>query len=84
MNPEVDSLAVLGSVIEELMDVTPVGDVDALNDCKARRQRLVDALEEYGFRYYRGGRVLPTGQMPEVSSIAAPSASLDSHRTLWG
>lgn len=75
MNPEVDSLAVLGGVIEELMDVTPVGDVDALNDCKARRQRLVDALEEYGFRYYRGGRVLPTGQMPEVSSIAAPSAS---------
>jgi len=75
MNQEVDSLAVLGGVIEELMDVTPVGDVDALNDWKARRQRLVDALEENGFRYYRGGRVLPTGQMPEVSSIAAPSAS---------
>jgi hypothetical protein len=75
MNPEVDSLAVLGGVIEELMDIPPVGDADVLNDWKTRRERLVVALEENGLRYYRGGRVLPTGQMPEVLSVAAADAN---------
>lgn len=32
---------------------------------KANRERVVQVLEESGFRYYRGGRVMPTGQTPE-------------------
>lgn len=75
MNPEVDSLAVLGGVIEELMDIQPVGDTDAIKDWQIRRAGLVVALEDNGFRYYRGGRVLPIGQMPEVSALAATDAS---------
>jgi hypothetical protein len=34
-------------------------------------------LEENGFRYYRGGRVLPTGQIPEE---VQPSPALSGHR----
>jgi hypothetical protein len=74
MNPEVDSLAVLGGVIEELMDLQPAGDADVIKDWQIRRAGLVVALEDNGFRYYRGGRVLPIGQMPELSSFAAADA----------
>jgi hypothetical protein len=73
MNPEVDSLAVLGSVIEELMDVTPVGDVDALNDWKARRQRLVDTLERNGFRYYLQRQKSVIGEKNTLRSIVITS-----------
>jgi hypothetical protein len=73
MNPEVDSLAVLGSVIEELMDVTPVGDVDALNDWKARRQRLVDTLERNGFRYCLQRQKSVIGEKNTLRSIVITS-----------
>jgi hypothetical protein len=73
MNPEVDSLAVLGSVIEELMDVTPAGDIDALNDWKARRQRLVDALERNGFRYYLQRQKSVVGEKNAMRSVLITS-----------
>jgi hypothetical protein len=72
-DPSVDSLAVLGNILEEFMDTEPQ-DPDAAVAWKADRERVVKALDENGFRYYRGGRVLPTGEPPEVAyPLATPS-----------
>jgi len=73
MDPSVDSLAVLGNVLEEFMDAAPNEFSDDFEAWKTNRDRVVNVLEENGFRYYRGGRVLPTGQMPEAPP--APSHS---------
>jgi hypothetical protein len=63
-DPNVDSLAVLGNILEEFMDIGPQ-DVDGAIEWKKHRERVVKVLEENGFRYYRGGRVLPSGKPPE-------------------
>jgi len=63
-DPNVDSLAVLGNILEEFMDIGPQ-DVDGAIEWKKNRERVVKVLEENGFRYYRGGRVLPSGMPPE-------------------
>lgn len=80
-DPEVDSLAVLGNIIEEFMDLPPVAsdekstdflgiEHDPIAEYNKQRERLVTVLEEHGFRYFRGGRVLPIGiQEPEPESI---------------
>lgn len=72
-NPECDTLVVLGNVIEEFMDTEPASPDDAII-WKDERARLVRALEENGFRYYRGGRVLPSGAPPEVAYPSTVSA----------
>jgi hypothetical protein len=64
VDPNVDSLAVLGNVLEEFMDISPDEDSESFAEWKANRDRVVRVLEENGFRYYRGGRVLPS-QIPE-------------------
>jgi hypothetical protein len=64
-DPEVDSLSVLGNVLEEFMDIGPKEGMPDFADWQTNRERVVQILEENGFRYYRGGRVLPTGQTPE-------------------
>ncbi len=73
-DPKTDSLAVLGNIIEEFMDVTPLpgnevldtflggGFRDPLDEYNKRKKRLVSILEEHGFRYFRGGRVIQIGQ----------------------
>ena len=63
-DPNVDSLSVLGSVLEEFMDTTPDEYGDRVAVWRKDRERVVQALEADGLRYYRGGRVLPTGQAP--------------------
>jgi hypothetical protein len=78
-DPNVDSLAVLGNIIEEFMDIEPQG-IDPAIEWKANRERLVKSLEENGFRYYRGGRVLPSGLPPEEIfslTVAAPRKPAD-------
>jgi hypothetical protein len=65
MDPNVDSLSVLGNVLEEFMDIGPREDSQDFAEWKTNRDRVVQVLEENRFRYYRGGRVLPTGQAPE-------------------
>ena len=66
----VDSLSLLGNLIEEFMDLPPLPsdesisnllgiDFDPLTEYNMKRERLVNVLEEHGYRYYRGGRVLP-------------------------
>lgn len=69
-DPSVDSLSLLGNLIEEFMDLPPLPSDESLSDIlgvhldplteyKNKRERIVNLLEENGFRYYRGGRVLP-------------------------
>ncbi len=65
MDPNTDSLLVLGNVLEEFMDLPPQDDPEEYAVWEKNRKRVNDVLEENGFRYYRGGRVLPTGIQPE-------------------
>lgn len=70
-DPEVDSLAVLGNLIEEFMDLPPLPSdgglgilgikFDSVAEYNKRKERLETVLEEHGFRYFRGGRVIPIG-----------------------
>ena len=62
-NPDIDSLAVLGNVLEEFMDAGPAS-AEEHREWERKRQQVVDALEHDGLRYYRGGRILPTGEEP--------------------
>jgi hypothetical protein len=75
-DPSIDSLSILGNVLEEFMDTPPPEGSELLGDWRANRDRVAKALEENGFRYFRGGRVLPTDQRPEeihaASSDPAP------------
>ena len=73
MDPDVDSLGVLGAILEESMDVAPNPEIASLDEWRKKRDRVVRALEENGLRYYRGGRVLPTGQMPEIPALSQSS-----------
>ncbi|WP_415776267.1 hypothetical protein ACMYQ1_09605 [Shewanella oncorhynchi] len=80
-DPEVDSLQVLGNLVEEFMDLPPLQSSGSLGDFlgietpvpieeyNKRRERLVNILEEHGFRYFRGGRVIQIGQ-PEPIDVA--------------
>jgi len=61
LDPKVDSLAVLGSILEEFMDMAPKAGTPEYETWKERRTRVEAALEENGLRYYRFGRVLPQG-----------------------
>jgi hypothetical protein len=82
-DPNVDSLGFLGNLIEEFMDLPPAeadptvdffGAVqDPVTEYQKKRERINRVLEENGFRYYRGGRVLPTGQQPELPTIVSAS-----------
>lgn len=58
-DPTVDSLMVLGNVLEEFMDLAPKQDTPEFDVWKEGRDRVEAALEANGFRYFRFGRVLP-------------------------
>lgn len=66
LDPDVDSLAVLGNILEELMDLPPPDDPNAREIRTKMRAKVQTALEENSLRYFRFGRVLPQGQMPEA------------------
>jgi hypothetical protein len=57
---DVDSLKVLGNILEEFMDVEPV-DPEVADEWRQRRDRVQEALETEGLNYYQGGRVIPNG-----------------------
>lgn len=77
-DPEVDSLQVLGKLIEEFMDLPPlqsstsisnflgIETPDPVEEYNRRKERLVNILEEHGFRYFRGGRVIQIGQLEPI------------------
>ena len=72
-----DSLAVLGSVLEEFMDLPPKQDTEEFDTWKERRAHIESVLEENGLRYYRFGRVLPQGDAPqETPTAASPGRAL--------
>ncbi|WP_083488338.1 transposase [Stenotrophomonas koreensis] len=73
-DPAVDSLAVLGNVLEEFMDLPPLPSAEDYDDWKQRRARIEGALEENGLRYYRFGRVLPQGVGLGESEVSRVSA----------
>lgn len=75
-DPSVDSLAVLGRLLEEFMDLPPVTDTPEHETWQHKRDRMTAVLEEHGLRYFRGGRVLPTGQTPDEidTGSTAPAA----------
>jgi len=72
---EIDSLAVLGNVLEEFMDAPPV-DKDERPDWAEKRKVVVEALEADGLRYFRGGRVLPNGETSSEITQGKSSAAL--------
>ncbi len=65
-DPETDSLAVLGSVIEEFMDSPPSENSDKYSEWQDKKANLEAVLHDNGLRYYRFGRVLPLGQIPST------------------
>ncbi len=79
-DPNVDSLNVLGNILEEFMDVAPT-DPSLRAEWEARRKPVVDALEADGLRYYQGGRVLPNGK-PSDEIDAAFDASAKAAPTM--
>lgn len=70
-DPTVDSLAVLGALLEEFMDLPPPQDTPEFGDWKEGRERVEAALEGSGLRYYRFGRVLPQGEALQPTPVAA-------------
>lgn len=60
-DPNVDSLKVLGNILEEFMDVEPEGSESA-KVWRRNRRRVETALSENGLEYYQGGRVIPNGK----------------------
>lgn len=90
-DPDVDSLALVGSLIEEFMDIPPapsagtvqelLGGLSAEESYQQKRSRLVTALEENGLRYFRGGRVIPTGSESRVeSNLGLPNVAYSPQR----
>ncbi|MBL8507167.1 MAG: hypothetical protein JNM11_01800 [Chitinimonas sp.] len=67
-DPNVDSLAVLGSVLEEFMDVAPRNDPNAYALWKNLRDAVEAALADNGLRYFRFGCVLPQGSLEPTPS----------------
>ena len=57
-DPQVDSLRFLGDLLEEFMDCPP-WESELHDEWVSDRSAVIEALEESGFRYFRGGRVLP-------------------------
>ena len=79
-DPNVDSLAVLRGVLEEFMDIAPSDETDAYVTWVENRERVVNALEDVGLRYYRGGIVLPNGaEQPPApgTTLSATSSKID-------
>ena len=88
-DPEVDSLQVLGNLIEEFMDLPPIqsssslGDFlnieapDPVEEYNKRRERLVKILEEHGFRYFRGGRVIQIGQPEPIDVVPIKGSDVE-------
>jgi REase_DpnII-MboI len=71
-DPEVDSLAVLGTVLEEFMDLPPTGDAKEVAEWAENRGRVEAELEKCELRYYPGGRVLPQFEQPPGTAKPSP------------
>ncbi|MAU68224.1 hypothetical protein [Hyphomonas sp.] len=63
-DPKVDSLRVLGNILEEFMDVEP-DDVESQQSWAEKKAKIEGALAEAGLEYFQGGRVMPNGEAPD-------------------
>lgn len=91
-DPQVDSLQVLGNLIEEFMDLPPLpssnslGDLldiktlDPVEEYNKRKERLVTVLEEHGFRYFRGGRVIQIGQPEPIDTSPIKNSEVEGRK----
>ncbi len=70
---KVDSLDVLGNVLEEIIDIPPLDD-ELNEEWQKKRQRVIDVLEDNGLRYYRGGRILPSGEDVQAENFNSDSS----------
>ena len=76
MNSDVDTLAVLGRILEEFMDIEPTrAGPEAVENWKADRDRVARTLEDNGLRYYPGGRVIPNGGPPVPAYPVLPTSA---------
>ena len=75
----VDSLAVLGNVLEEFMDMARDEWDDDSENWQAQRGKIETELEQNGLRYFRFGRVLPQGQIPSSSEDSLPRGAPLNH-----
>lgn len=85
-DPTVDSLEVLGNLLEEFMDLPPrpssqtvgitlgIETPDPSEEYKQKKEWLVSILAEHGFRYFRGGRVIQIGQPEPVEPVPRRSS----------
>ena len=71
-DPSVDSLAVLGNVLEEFMDLPPDESEEAFEQWQKDREKIEEVLEQNGLRYFRFGRVLPQGETPSSPDAGSP------------
>ena len=74
-DPSVDSLVVLGNLIEEFMDLSPKQGAPEFDAWKEKRERVDAALEANGLRYFRFGRVLPQGESQQILPSARSEAT---------
>lgn len=74
-DPSVDTLAILGNLLEEFMDLAPQDGTPEHETWKQKRMRVERVLEESGLRYYRLGRVLPVGEAPQSAPIRNTATS---------
>lgn len=68
-DPDVDSLEVLGNVLEEFMDLPPEDPEVSLEEWRSQRVKIEALLEQNGLRYFRLGRVLPQGQTMSQAEV---------------
>ena len=71
-DPSVDSLEMLGNVLEEFMDVVPDDSEESLEAWQVQRRKIEALLEQSGLRYFRFGRVLPQGWTPGPLAVNSP------------
>ena len=74
----VDSLVILGNLIEEFMDLSPPSGTPEYGVWTEKRSRLEKELEESGLRYFRFGQVLPFGETPHSPPNQTKSATQSS------
>lgn len=66
-DPEIDAHSVLGKIIEEFMEVEPAYDD---SDYYQNKKRMVDALDEDGLRYEKGGKIIPIPKGFGIESLS--------------
>jgi hypothetical protein len=91
-DPNADSMTILGNILEEFMDLPPApsnGKTDnlfgieipnPLIEYNQKKERLITILEEHGFRYFRGGRLIQIGQPEPINSLPDNNSNIEGRK----